>query len=147
MALTTPAVSRGLVLNAYLRALDQRVPVARAKNWIHLKKRTRRAVWERSRAICRKATRFGTLGCVRGCADDLGYLRSSPIGCDVDEQLEGEYQGPGYDQPCPRLQPNGRSTCEHSAGFHREDGVCVKCLAGAAKFRPCARPATGRASD
>jgi hypothetical protein len=54
--------------------------------------------------------------------------------------INGEYQGPGYDQPCPRTNKAGEPTCEHSAGFHAPDGVCTKCLAGAAKFRPCAKP-------
>jgi len=59
--------------------------------------------------------------------------------------MEGEYQGPGWDRPCPRLGPNGGPTCEHSAGDHREDGACVRCAESpAASMRPCATPVPER---
>lgn len=55
--------------------------------------------------------------------------------------MEGEYEAPGWDRPCPRLDPNGRSSCEHRASEHAEDGVCITCRDGpSADFRPCARP-------
>jgi hypothetical protein len=55
--------------------------------------------------------------------------------------VEGEYQAPGWDQACPRLDPNGRPTCEHTADQHDYDGVYMACASSPAAFaRPCAKP-------
>jgi hypothetical protein len=55
--------------------------------------------------------------------------------------VSGEYQAPGWDQPCPRLDLNGHSVCEHVASEHREDGVCAQCESSPAAWaRPCAKP-------
>jgi hypothetical protein len=56
-------------------------------------------------------------------------------------EMEGEYQAPGWDKPCPRFDPNGHSQCEHRASEHAPDGVCAKCAdAPAALRRPCSKP-------
>ena len=55
--------------------------------------------------------------------------------------MEGHYEGPGWDRPCPRLNPNGRPMCAHDAGKHDERGICAACAADpAAEFRACASP-------
>jgi hypothetical protein len=49
--------------------------------------------------------------------------------------------GREYEKPCPRLQPDGRPTCEHGAAYHDETGACSKCKDSPAAFaRPCAKP-------
>jgi hypothetical protein len=55
--------------------------------------------------------------------------------------MEGHYEGPGFDERCPRLNANSQPTCSHSAGEHDDEGVCAACVAApGAQFRPCAKP-------
>lgn len=60
---------------------------------------------------------------------------------ELDVAIRGEYQAPGWDKPCPRLNPNGLSVCEHTADKHDYDFVCSECASSQAAFaRPCAKP-------
>ena len=69
-------------------------------------------------------------------------VSSDSSGSDGEETqpIEGEYEAPGFDGPCPRTRPDGGPTCEHRAGRHDERGICRDCVRGAAAFRLCARP-------